>query len=187
VSIPVIFLYPPPRGVNDPPPVERRHPRLSVFFLKMIFNVNVGFTHVAAPPKHLYIPTLPKFKFLEITLVYTTQWLPSVFTYVYASVLMYSVLICFGSTSIYSLVYSHTHGCHAHCTWWHNVNVIEGAELGTNFFTFFCYDLSISISSLQISTKKIWNVFTGRYLNQVLHWNLTQFLIFENVPSTGWS
>jgi len=27
--------------------------------------------------------------------------------------------------SIYSLVYSHTHGCHAHCTWWHNVNVIK--------------------------------------------------------------
>jgi len=40
-------------------------------------------------------------------------------------------------TNIYSLVYSHTHGRHAHCTWWQNVNVIEGAERGTNCFTFF--------------------------------------------------
>jgi len=40
------------------------------------------------------------------------------------------------STSIDSLVYSHTYGCHAHCTWWQNVNVIEGAERITNFYIF---------------------------------------------------
>jgi len=80
-------------------------------------------------------------------------------------------------TSIYSLLYSHTHGWLAHCTWWHNVNVIEGEERGTNLFTIFCYDYPVEDTSLHICTKTKWNISTSQYLNPVSLWNLPQFLI----------
>jgi len=88
-------------------------------------------------------------------------------------------------TSIYSLVYSHTHGCHAQ---FHTVGYLVAqcqrnwrGGMGNQILNIFCYDHPVEVTSLHISTKKIRKISIRHYLNKVLLLNLTQFLI-QGIP-----